>query len=226
MRQLRSKGWPGFRFNISTHGTEIIIRIRTNKFHRIVEVFSLESRICSKFSIELQETGIHVGVHRLIIDRSHHPLTIDAIEKELLHCFLGIEHLFYNHMVDSSILHQIHLLLIIQNQGVIILMHEEMLHFPSPFSYRFYEFIIVIDRQWEMNTFHLQFSIRSKIKDEIIEKLICSLRHRSLLDQFFRRINSLSICDNRINRCRIMHLSRLLVRASNRRKTNDCKDRQ
>lgn len=49
MRQLRSKGWPGFRFNISTHGTEIIIRIRTNKFHRIVEVFSLESRIRSKF---------------------------------------------------------------------------------------------------------------------------------------------------------------------------------
>lgn len=43
-------------------------------------------------------------------------------------------------------------------------MHEEMLHFPSPFSYRFYEFIIVIDRQWEMNTFHLQFSIRSKLK--------------------------------------------------------------
>ena len=105
-------------------------------------------------------------------------------------------------------------------------MHKEMLHFPSPLFYRFYEFIIVIDRQWEMNTFHLQFSIRSKIKDEIVEKFVSRLWHRSLLYQFFRRIDSLRICDNRINRCRIMHLSRLLVRASYRRKTNDCKDRQ
>ena len=163
-----------------------------------MEVASLESGICSKMAVKLQETAIIILIHRLVADASHHPLTIDAIKHELLNRFSTIEHLFYYYMIDSSILHQFHLFLIIKNQRVIILAHEEMLHLPMFFFYLLGQFLTVIYRQREDNTTFLQLSVSCKIKHEIIKKLVSRLWHRSLLYQLFCRVHRLGVGNHRI----------------------------
>ena len=95
-----------------------------------MQMARLESRIRGKGSIELQEAGIHILIHRLVVDAGHHPLTVDAVEEELLNYFSTIEYFLYHHMVDSGILHQVHLLTVIENKRVVILTHEEMFHLP------------------------------------------------------------------------------------------------
>ena len=92
-----------------------------------MQMASLESRIRSKGTIELQKAGILVGIHRLVIDAGHHPLTVDTVEEKLLN---HLEHLLYYHMIDGSILHQIHLLMVIENKRIVILAHKEMFHLP------------------------------------------------------------------------------------------------
>ena len=95
-----------------------------------MQMASLESRIRGKGSIELQEAGIVILIHRLVVDAGHHPLAVDAVEEELLNHLSTIEHLLYHHMIDGGILHQVHLLMVIENKRVVILAHEEMFHLP------------------------------------------------------------------------------------------------
>ena len=95
-----------------------------------MQMASLESRIRGKGTIELQEAGIHILIHRLVVDAGHHPLTVDAVEEELLNHLFTIEHLLYHYMIDGGILHQVHLLTVIENKRIVILAHEEMFHLP------------------------------------------------------------------------------------------------
>mgnify|MGYP007011422156 CR=1 FL=1 len=124
-------------------------------------------------------------------------------------------------MIDSSILHQFHLFLIIKNQRVIILAHEEMLHLPMFFFYLLGQFLTVIYRQREDNTTFLQLSVSCKIKHKIIKKLVSRLWHRSLLYQLFCRVHRLSVGNHRVGWSRINGRRRLLICASHRRETND-----
>ena len=149
-----------------------------------MEVLGLECRVGGKLAIELQETGVGVRIHRLVVDRGHLPLSQDTIEEELLNEFLAVEHLLDDHMVDGSVLDEVHLLLIVKDQGVIILSHKEMLHLPLALVDGFHQLVVAVNRQWEMDTLHLQLAIGGKIEDEIIKELVSGLRHRSLLYQF------------------------------------------
>ena len=130
MRQLWSKSRPGLRLYLARHRTKFIIWIRTGKLHRIMQMASLESRIRSKGAIELQEAGIHILIHRPVIDAGHHPLTVDTVEEELLHYLSAIKHLLYHHMINRGILHQFHLLMVIENKRIVVLTHKEMFHPP------------------------------------------------------------------------------------------------
>ena len=154
----------------------------------------LEGGIRSKRSIKLQEAGIHIGIHRLVINRSHHPLTIDTIEQELLHRLRSEEHFLYHHMIDSCVLYKIHLTLVVKYQRIVILSHKEMLHSPMTLVNGLHHLVVSVDRQRKVYTFQLKLSVGGKIKDKVIKQLISRLGHRSFLYQSLSRVHSLCVC--------------------------------
>lgn len=58
MGQLRRKSRPSLWLDVASHRTEIVVRIRSRKLHRIVEMTRLEGRISGKLAIKLQEAGV------------------------------------------------------------------------------------------------------------------------------------------------------------------------
>ncbi len=62
-------------------------------------------------------------------------------------------------MIDGGILHQVHLLMVIENKRVVILTHEEMFlssNVASRCASLIYHYVIYCQR--EMDAFHLKFA--------------------------------------------------------------------
>ena len=85
---------------------------------------------------------------------------------------LGFEvHFLYNHLSYGRILNQTHLSLIVEDECIIALPHEEVLHLPLRLLKVAY-CSIAFHRQRESNTVDLQLPVGCEIKDEIVEEFM------------------------------------------------------
>ena len=123
------------------------------------------------------------------------------------------EDLFHHYVVDRRILGELHLPFIVQDQRIVVLVHEEMLHAPMSLLYLLLKLAIAIHRQGEDDALELQPAVGRKVKHEIVEQLISCLRHRSLRNQILRRVLPSRVRDNTV-RLYGISLLRLLVGAS------------
>ena len=104
--------------------------------------------------IERQERGIDIACDRDGTQQRQHPSAMLAVKNELLYR-LGIEMDFLYHcMVDRRILHNLHVLLVVEEQRIIALAHEEMLRLPVLLG-QFLRFAVFLTRQGEMDALHL-----------------------------------------------------------------------
>ena len=123
------------------------------------------------------------------------------------------EDFLHHHVVDRRVLGELHLLLIVQNQRIVVLVHEEMLHAPMSLLDLLLQLAVAIHGQREDNALELQLTVGSEVKHEIVEQLISCLRHRRLRNQVFCRVLPRCVRDSTV-RLYGISLLRLLVGAS------------
>lgn len=176
-------------------------------------------------AIEFQEAGIHVLIHRLVVDAGHLPKSVDAIEKELLHHFLAIEHLLYNHMVDGGILHQIHLLAVVEDERVVVLAHKEMLHPPMFLLNLLLQLVVVINRKRKLIRLicNLRFAAKLNTKSSNNSSAAFGIGVSSMIFS----VESIACVSATVVSAAVESMARrrLLVCASHRGEANDGKHR-
>ena len=141
----------------------------------------LEGAVGCKLLIEIQERGIRVLIHLVLVNRRHHPFAVDVVEHILNHVLPLKENLLQHHVNHRRVVHNLHLLGIVENQSVVTVFHEEIVHRPLLLLHLPHLLAILKDRQGELYALRLKPLVAREVEEEVVEELIGSLRHHALL---------------------------------------------
>ena len=103
-------------------------------------------------------------------------------------------------MSDSSVFHQILLLVVVEHNRVIALMHEEVLHLPLLLVHMLGQLPVMVDGQRELDAPHLQLAVGRKIEHKVVKKLVGGLGNRGLGYQSLCGIEARSVVNQRVGR--------------------------
>ena len=91
-------------------------------------------------------------------------------------------------MIDRSVLHNSHLLHVVEDESIVPLAHKEMLHPPILFL----DVVCLVafyHRQRKLDAPHLQLSVGCEIEEKIIKQLVGCLWHGCLGYQLLHRVH-------------------------------------
>lgn len=214
--QFRRERQPLLRRKYARHAAEVVVRIRSGKLKGVVYASHLESRIAYELMVERKERGVLAGLQTRLDNGRHLPFATDTIEYISLDITARKVYALHHDMIDGGVLHDIHLLHVVENKRVEILMHEEVVHLPA-FLGQKRSVLTRNDGQGENDSLHLKLSVGGEIEEEIVEQLVCSRWHRSLRDNLVE-----SVCSRRVRNGTDavgVNWLRFLTRTTYRRKT-------
>lgn len=168
---------PLFRENHASLVLEVVVGIGRGEGYFLGHASDLEGSVGGEALIELQEGGVVVLAHRVNVDGRHAELSVDAVENVPFHHLAAQRNLLHDDVAHACILHQIRLLLAVENQGVVVLPHEEMVHVPLILLNAACQLSVLKHLEREVDAVALQLAVGCKIEKEVIEKLVGSLWH-------------------------------------------------
>ena len=154
----------------------------------------LECRVGDKLLIELQELGIGIALQGHAPHLVQHPATTATTEHKLLHAVTVQVEAFHRSLSHQCVVHQVFLRRRVEDECVVVLVHEERLHLPfAPFHHLL---LAVGDHEQGKHCAFLLLSLVGGIvKEEVVEQLVGSYGHH------------LAACGNRHRvGCNILHV--------------------
>ena len=97
----------------------------------------------------------------------------------------------YHSLTDRSVLHQRHLLVVVEQQRVEPLTHKEMFHLPLALFHQL-SLLPLNQLEWEDDTLLLELLVGQEVEQEVIKHGISSSWHRCLCYQQLHRVYRLS----------------------------------